>query len=233
MTDLLEYRVAEGVATITMDDGKANALSHAMIGAVDAAVDRAVSDARALVLAGRDGRFSAGFDLSVMQAGPEAARDLVAAGGRLCMKIYTLPLPVVVACTGHALAAGALLLLSGDWRVGGEGDFKIGLNEVSIGLPLPQFAIDLAAARLDVRQLTRATALAHIYDSAGAVEAGYLDVLAADPLAEATTVAAELAGRLSAFGFAGTRRTARQALADAVLTGIEADLIHFDLDPEA
>ncbi|MGI9600606.1 MAG: crotonase/enoyl-CoA hydratase family protein [Acidimicrobiales bacterium] len=232
MADLIQYELRDNIALITMDDGKANALSHDMIEAVDGALDRAVGEATAIVLAGREGRFSAGFDLSVMQAGPEAAQDLVAAGARLCARIYTFPVPVVVACTGHALAGGVLVVLSGDWRIGAEGDFKLGLNEVSIGLPLPQFAFDLAQQRLDPRQLTRATALAHIYDPATAVQAGYLDELDPDPVGRATAVAREMSDRLSGFGFAGTRRTARQAAVDKMLAELDADLAHFGLDPD-
>ncbi|MDH3705805.1 MAG: crotonase/enoyl-CoA hydratase family protein [Acidimicrobiia bacterium] len=233
MSDLIRDEQHGDVALLTMDDGKANALSHAMIDALDAGLDRAEADASALVLAGREGRFSAGFDLSVMQAGPEAARALVAAGGRLCARLYTLPVPVVVACTGHALAGGALLVLSGDHRVGAAGDFKIGLNEVAIGLPLPQFAIDLAEQRLSRRHVTRATVLAHIYPPDEAVDAGYLDSVVADPVPEALDVATELTARLSSFGFAGSRRTARQAVADKIVSELEADLAHFGLDPDA
>jgi len=233
MSELIRYEQRGAIALLTMDDGKANALSHDMIAAIEVGLDQAETDASAVVLAGREGRFSAGFDLSVMQAGPEAARELVAAGGRLCARLYTLPIPVVVACTGHALAAGALLVLSGDHRVVAAGDFKIGLNEVAIGLPLPQFAVDLAEQRLSRRHVTRATVLAHIYGPDDAVDAGYFETVVTDPVAEAATVASELTSRLSAFGFAGSRRTARKAVADKILAELDGDLAHFGLDPDA
>ncbi len=186
----------DGLAWLRLDDGKANALSPAVIEALGAALDRAEKEAGAVVLLGRPGRFSAGFDLSVMGSGPEQVRSLVTAGAELLMRLYAFPLPVVAACTGHALAAGSLLLLASDFRVGARGDFKIGLNEVAIGMTLPIFAVELARARLSKRHFDRATAQAEIYAPEAAVDAGFLDRLAApDAIEEA---AASEASRLAA-----------------------------------
>ncbi len=121
-----------GVAVVTIDDGKANALSHDVLGALETAFDDVeASDARALVLAGRPGRFSAGFDLSVMTAGPAQARDLLGRGARLGLRLYEFPVPVVFAVTGHALAMGGILLCCADVRIGADGPFKLGLPEVA------------------------------------------------------------------------------------------------------
>ena len=99
------------VAVITMDDGKANAVTHDLINALTAALDAAEASASAVVLAGRPGRFSAGFDLRVMQgATGEEVRALVNHGGALCLRLFESPLPIVAACRGHALAAGAVML---------------------------------------------------------------------------------------------------------------------------
>ena len=184
------------VLIATMDDSKANALSHAMIDAVRGAVAEAEADdgVRALVLAGRPGRFCAGFDLSVIQSGPEAQTRLVADGGELVRTIYAASVPVVAACTGHALAAGALLLLGCDRRVGPDAAVKIGLNEVAIGLALPRWAVALASARLAATHLQAAVATGQLYDGAGAVAAGYLDrvvdpdAVVAEAVAEAQTL---------------------------------------------
>src|SRR5262245_23859536 len=122
---MLDVRLDDGVAVLQLDDGKANALSPAMIAAIEAALDRAEKEARAVLLLGRDGRFCAGFDLSVMRSGVEPMRALVTAGADLLMHLALHPLPIVVGCTGHALAAGALLLLAADARTGARGEFKI------------------------------------------------------------------------------------------------------------
>ena len=128
----------ENVATLFLDDGKANALGYQVIDALLEAFDEVeTSDANALVLAGRPDRFSAGFDLSVMNEGSDAARGMLTKGVDLFLRMYMFSRPVVAACTGHAIAAGSILLLCSDLRVGSEGDFKVGLPEVTIGMALP------------------------------------------------------------------------------------------------
>lgn len=173
--ETVRYELRDGIAVVTMDDGKANALSHAVIDALHASLDRAEREARAVVLTGREKRLSGGFDLAVMMSSPEATRNLVTAGAELMLRLYTFPRPVVVACTGHALAAGAILLLVADARIGAEGEFKIGLNEVSIQMTLPIFAMELARDRLSKRHFTAAVTQARIYDPSAAKDAGYLD----------------------------------------------------------
>src|SRR5262245_32988589 len=135
--EVLRYSLEDKVAVVQMDDGKANALSRPMIDALDAALTRAEAEAGAMVLAGRPERFCAGFDLRIMMSGPDAATELLRAGSSLLMHLYGATIPLVIACTGHALAGGALVVLTGDHRVGARGAFRIGLNEVSIGLPVP------------------------------------------------------------------------------------------------
>jgi enoyl-CoA hydratase len=192
----LDYTLDDRVAVLRLDDGKANALSHAMIDALERALDRAEKEAGAVCILGRAGRLCAGFDLSVMRAGPEAMRKLVTAGAELCLRMAVHPLPILIGCTGHALAAGALLLLSADTRIGARGDFKIGLNEVAIGMPLPIFAYELARERLSKRHLLRAAAQAELYTPDAAVDAGFLDS-ACEPAALAQTALGE-ARRLAA-----------------------------------
>ncbi|HET8621413.1 MAG TPA: crotonase/enoyl-CoA hydratase family protein [Acidimicrobiales bacterium] len=223
--------VEDGVAVVRFDDGKANVLSYTAVDALAAALDRAEADAASVCIVGRDGRLCAGFDLAVMSAGPDAARDLVAKGGDLLMRLYLHPQPVVVAVTGHALAAGALLVLSCDVRIGADVPAKIGLNETAIGMPLPLFAIALAEDRLDRRHLVRATVAAEVFDPAGAVAAGYLDrvVPAADVVAEAVAEARRL-GALSSTAYARTKQAMRGPLAARVREGAAADLARFGVD---
>lgn len=230
MTEPVAVEVDEhGVTAVTLDDGKANAISPVVIQQLHDALDRAETDGKAVLLAGRPGRFSAGFDLSVMQEGPDEARRLVGGGAELALRIYEFPMPVVMACTGHALAMGAILLMSSDYRVGVEGDFKIGLNEVSIGMPLPVFATELARDRLSRRQFTRAVNHATIYSPADAVDAGFLDEVAAPEalLDVATERARDLAARLDPSAFRATRVNARHATGAYIRETLEADLSGF------
>lgn len=217
---------------IRVDDGKANALGHETINAFVDALERAEADADAVAILGRAGRFSAGFDLTVMKESVEASQRLVGRGAELFMRLYGFPRPVVAGCTGHALAAGALLLLSCDERIGVDTEVKIGLPEVGIGMPLPRFGVELARDRLTPKEFTRATMLATIYSPAEAVDAGFLDEIVSpvDLEERVVTRAAELGKALHRGGFAATRNNARGATIEAIRAGLSSDLASFSVD---
>jgi len=232
MASPIQTTFSDGVAVLCLDDGKANALGHATIDAFFDALDRAEADADAVALIGRPGRFSAGFDLAVMKEGAAAAQRLVERGAQLLMRLYGFPRPVIAGCTGHALAAGALLLLSCDARVGVDTDVKIGLPEVGIGMPLPRFGVELARDRLTPHEFTRATMLATIYSPLEAVGAGFLDEVVApvDLEERVITLATQLGRSLHRGGFGITRTNARGATIDAILSGLSADLESFSVE---
>ena len=222
MTERTTYEQVGDVALVTMDDGKANAFGPPMIAAVDAALDRAADEAKAVVLTGRPGVFSGGFDLNVFRdGGPEEARAMGVAGARLMMRLYGWPRPLVVAATGHAIALGALCLLTGDHRVAADGDFRFGLNEVAIGRTLPPFAWLLARERLSKRALTGAALTSKMYDAEGARDAGFVDAVA--PAGELRDGAIERAAQLAdldADAFSTMKRDLRGEGIDAVLAGL-------------
>jgi enoyl-CoA hydratase len=228
------YELDGSVAVIRIDDGKANAISHAIAAELDRGLTQAETDAAgAVVIAGRPGRFSAGFDLTVMRSGIDEARDLLRVGAELALRIYTFPAPVVLGVTGHALAMGAILLLAADTRIGATGEFKIGLNEVAIGMPVPRFATELARDRLSPRHLTAAVNHARIYDPTTAVEAGYLDeVVSPDDVEQAALDhAGTLATTLTPAGFRRTREHLRGERAERVRAGLAADIAAFVVEP--
>jgi enoyl-CoA hydratase len=217
--------IRDQVAVVRLDDGKANALSPGRIAALGQAVDEAEAQAGALLLIGREGRFSAGFDLKALGEGPEVGRSLVQAGGELAMRLYALPMPVVIACTGHAIAMGAVLLLSADLRLGARGDFKIGLNEVSIGMSLPVFALELARGRLSKRHFDRAVLQGELYAPDAAADVGYLDTCCES--ADLEGAAFEESVRLAALprgAYARTKARMRSAVVGSVLDGMQKDL---------
>ena len=219
------------MAVLRFDDGKANVLSHAAIGAFEAALDRATEEAGTVCIVGREGRLCAGFDLAIMTGEPDGALRLVSRGAELLMRLYLHPQPVVVAVTGHALAAGALLVLVCDVRIGADVPAKIGLNETSIGMPLPQFAAELARDRLTPTALVRATLAAEVYDPAGAVEAGYLDrVVPADEVVGAAIDEANRLGAYRAGAYARTKEVLRRATVDRVEAGAAADMAQFTVE---
>jgi enoyl-CoA hydratase len=219
------YQLEGTTAVVQMDDGKANALSDAMIAEVGEALARAEKEAKALVLAGRPDRFCAGFDLKVMMSSPEAARSLLSHGADLLMRLYGSPLPIVAACTGHALAGGALVLLTADVRIGAAGAYRIGLNEVSIGMPLPVLGMELARDRLAGTELGRATLRAQIYAPDEAARAGYLDevVGAADVVARAKEEAARL-GALSRMAYHATKTRLRGKTIAHIVATLDDDM---------
>lgn len=168
--------IKNDIAIITMDDGKANAINPTMLDALYRCLDEAEEKAKAIVLAGRENRFSGGFDLKLMMSLPgDEVASLVKRGGHFAMRLYSSPLPIVAACTGHAVAMGCFILLSSDVRIGASGPFKIGANETAINMVLPVFALELLKARIATSHLTNAAINAHLFDPDGAQTAGYLD----------------------------------------------------------
>ncbi len=223
--DPVTCTIEDGVAVVRLDDGKVNVISHHVLERLHACLDEASAGASSVAVIGREGKLSAGFDLTAMTAGPEHAQALVGAGGRLLMRIYGHPQPVVVGVTGHALAAGALLALSCDTRIGGDGPAKIGLNETAIGMGLPRYAVELAEARLAPAHLLRAAVQAEIYDPAGAVEAGYLDRVVPAADVEATAIAeARRLGGLPGGAYRHTKLALHRAMIDRVLAGLDEDM---------
>ncbi len=218
----------DAVLVVHLDDGKANALSFDVIAAIGAAVDEAEDDdsIRAMVLHGRPGRFSAGFDLEVMFGDDRSAIiELVCDGGALVQRLYGSSIPVVAASTGHALAAGALVLLGCDVRIGGDVDAKIGLNEVAIKMVLPDWALTIATDRLSKRHLQRALANARITTPRDAVDVGFLDevVPEGDELDRAIAVASDLASTLDPPAYARTVRAIRGSVLDLMAGQISSD----------
>ena len=216
------------VLVVSVDDGKANAFSVPMLAALDAHIDAAEADdgIGAVVIAGNDRAFFAGFDLNVIRSGDRAAiGELVSAGGAMVRRAYGASVPVVAACTGHAVAAGALLLLGCDQRVGPDAPVKIGLNEVAIALTLPDWAMTISKERLSRRHLQRCVANSRLVDGAGAVEAGYLDeAVAPDAVIDrAVEVAAELADTLDPRAYAGTVKALRGDVLADMDAAIERD----------
>lgn len=226
--------VVGDVSVITLDDGKANAISFDLLDGLNAALDVALGEARetkAVVVVGREGKFSAGFDLKVMTGDIAGARSLLGGGAELAMRIFEAPVPVVLGVTGHALAMGGILTTTADYRVGAAGSFKIGLNEVAIGMPVPGFAVELTRDRLAKRWFTRCIQHAEIVGPVDAVDAGFLDevVEPSAVLDRSVAVAQRLADTVHPVPFSVTRRTIRGSVADQLRASLAADLAVFDV----
>jgi enoyl-CoA hydratase len=189
--EFVQYSVADGIATIRIDDGKRNALAPAVLREIYAAFDRAEDDQAIVIVTGRDDVFSAGFDLKVMKKGGSAAIGMLRRGYALPARVLSYPYPVIAACNGHALAMGVFLMLSADYVIGTRGDFKIAANEVAIGMTMPRVAAAVLRNRLNPAAFQKAVTVAQYFDVEAARKAGFFDELVApdDLMARATALA--------------------------------------------
>lgn len=219
------YALADGIATISLDDGKVNALSIPTLRALHEALDRAERDAAVALLHGRTGYLSAGFDLQTFSAGLEAVLEMLRLGARLAERMLSFPRPLVVACGGHAVAAGSFLLLAADRRIGAEGTYRIGLNEVKIGLTVPWFAIELARHRLAPAHFDAAVICAQMHSPSAALTAGFLDrIVPPEQLHQEGLRAAGELGELDAQAHAASKLRARGELLASLREAIEGEL---------
>lgn len=224
MSQRVTYEQQGAVATITMDDGKVNVLSAQMLRELAEALDRAEAEQAIVVLTGRAGCFSAGFDLAVLRGGGAPAHELLNAGFELAERVLSFPTPVVVACSGHAVAMGTFLLLSGDVRIGAAGPYKFTANEVAIGMTVPHAALVILRHRLTPAHFDRAAVLADVYSPDTAVEAGFLDrVVPAGELLQTALETAVALGQLDLPSHAATKLRAREQTLDALRAAIEID----------
>ena len=225
MTDLVTYTLEDGIATIQMDDGKANVLSPDMLDQLNAAFDKAEADEAVVVFTGRDGGiFSGGYDLKVMMSGPKAAVALTCQGSRLALRLIQFPFPVIAASAGHAIAMGAFTLLACDYRVGCNTGTKTGLNETQIGMTMHHFGIEFAREFVPKNYLNRSMINGEIFGPEDAKQAGYYDVLVDKDAVMATAMgAAKMMKMLNMRAFKGTKRKSRAALIDKLEWAISED----------
>jgi enoyl-CoA hydratase len=225
MGDLVTYERSGQVSVLTMDDGKVNVFSIPMLSELHEAFDQAQRDETVVLLTGRPGYFSAGFDLKVFDGSADDTLTMLRSGATLAGRILAFPAPVVVACSGHAFPAGAFLLMAADHRVGADGPYKLGLNEVRIGLTLPWFAIVLARHRLAPSHFDHAVVTGAMLDPHLAREAGLLDaVVAPEALADAGLAAAEELTGVDRRAHAATKLRARKRVLDELREAIETEL---------
>jgi enoyl-CoA hydratase len=226
MGEPVRYQRQDSVATVTLDDGKVNALSLPMLQAINDALDRAQADGATVVITGRPGVFSAGFDLQVLRAGGEESDAMVRGGFELALRLLGFPTPVVAACNGHAIAMAAFLLLSADYRVGVAGPYKLTANEVALGITLPRAATEICRSRLTPAHLHRVAVLAEVFAPGDAAEAGFLDRVVGE--AELAGAANEAAVRLAGLP-PGAYMATKLRVREGTLAAVRADIDRGDL----
>ena len=227
MTDLVSYAFADGVATLTMDDGKANAMGPAMQAALNAAFDRAEVDEAIVVLTGRPGVFSGGFDLGVFKAGnPAETFKMLTGGAQLAQRVLSYPHPVIAACSGHAVAMGLFLLQCADVRIGLEegSGAMLQANEILIGMTLPYFALETCRERVSQPHL-HLVGTASAYAGEAAVLAGLLDeAVAPDAMAGAVQAHVARLRKANPASFTATKQRLRANVMAAMPGAVEKDI---------
>ena len=227
MSDRINFSNEGGIATITMDDGKVNVMSRAMLRDLGEAFDRAEKEAKAVILrSGRPGIFSAGFDLKVFAArDAQGSTEMVRTGAELALRLLSFPMPTIGVMAGHAYPMGTFLLLACDLRLAARGPFRMGLNEVAIRITPPTFAIELARSRVHPSWLSRTVTLGEMFEPDEALTAGFLDKVVAPEVLEAAakTSAIELAS-LDNASHVGAKKRLRAAAMTAVRAAIDAEL---------
>ncbi len=224
MSDLISYQLEDGIATLTISNGKVNAISPDVIAAFNAALDQAEADRAIVIITGQPGILSGGYDLKVMTSSPQNAINLVAAGSTLARRMLSHPYPIIVACPGHAVAKGAFILLSADYRVGAEGPFSIGLNEVLIGMTMHHVGIELARDRLRKNFFNRSVINGEMFNPQQALEAGFLDaVVAPEELMNAAKAMATQMKKVNMTAHKNTKLKTRKAFLETLDAAIELD----------
>ena len=206
------------VHVLTLDDGHNNVVNNEVAVELTTALRVAQDEAQALVLAGRQGCYSSGLDLDIIEAGGAPASELFHHGTELILRLVEFPRPVVTACTGPAFGAAAICLLACDYRIGAVGDYKIGMEYVTRGMEVPELAVELARNRMSPRHVTLACNTGQLYSPEEAVDAGFLDaVTTGDPVEEAVQMAAQFAERVHPQAFAATRSITCRSLTDTII----------------
>ena len=219
----MQYEVNNNIATLTFDDGKANVVGQAFLDDINAGLDRAEKEGvAAVILRGREGMFSAGFDLGEFKKGPEQGKAMVQRGFELLIRLYSFPLPLVAACTGHGIAMGAFIIMACDLRVGIRGEFKMSLPETAIGMELPPILLELTASRISRRHMTRVALLSEVYNPEQAVHAGFVDeVVDQGELEGRCMAAAEKLAQLPQGQFAANKLAVRAGTLQAMQASLE------------
>jgi enoyl-CoA hydratase len=218
----MNYELQNNIATITIDDGKANVVGIAFLDAINAALDRAEQEkVAAVILKGREGMFSAGFDLGEFKNGPEAGLSMVTRGFELLIRLYGFPLPLIAACTGHGIAMGAFIIMACDSRIGTRGAYKVTLPETAIGMELPPTLIELTCSRIPPQYMTRVAIQAEVFNPDQAIAAGFLDeVVEASELDARTLAVAEQLAQLPQAAYAANKLFARKKALASMTKGL-------------
>jgi len=223
--DKLTYSFKDGVAVIALDDGKANALGAQSWAELNQALDIAEKEEAIVVITGREGVMSGGFDLKEMEKGGLEALELTSKGSKFARRIMAHPRPVIMAATGHTIAMGAFLAMACDYSFIKAGNFKVGLNETLIGMTMHNFGIEMGRYHLNKSHFNRCVINGEIFDPKGAMHAGFFDrVVPEEQWPMAIPMVGQMFGQANPKAFRETKVRSRKDIFAILDQAIEADL---------
>jgi 3,2-trans-enoyl-CoA isomerase len=216
---MIETTIHGDIHELRLNRPPVNALSPELLLAISEGVREAPGrGARAVILSGREGMFSAGLDVPVLlELDREALGDSMEDFFGAMEALADSAVPVAAAITGHSPAGGAILALFCDWRVMAEGPFTIGFNEVRVGIPMPEVVVALARRTVGPRMAEKLCVSGRLLEPPEALEVGLVDELAAvEDVVETARRWCESTLAPSAFAVDETRRRTRGDLVEFV-----------------
>ena len=223
MTDPIATLSKENdISIIKLDDGKANAFSYDMLSQVNELLKKVPRDSGALVITGREGLFSGGFDLKTLATGDmEKITKMVQLGYRLLLELFSFDRPIVAAVSGHSIALGLFVTCSADYRIAIDGKYVCQANEVRNNMDIPTQIMEIIRARVNKKYFYSAVYHSEAYSVQDSIEVGYIDeVVSEDQFMERVMEKAKELATLPHPFYANTKKTAqddvRQKIADAI-----------------
>ena len=210
------------ISIIKLDDGKANAFSYDMLSQVNELLTKVPRDSGALVITGREGLFSGGFDLKTLATGDmEKITKMVQLGYRLLLELFSFDRPIIAAVSGHSIALGLFVTCSADYRIAIDGKYVCQANEVRNNMDIPTQIMEIIRARVNKKYFYSAVYHSDAYSVQDSIEVGYIDeVVSEDQFMKRVMEKAKELATLPHPFYANTKKTAqddvRQKIADAI-----------------
>jgi len=211
------------VSIIRLDDGKANAFSHEMLTRFNELLAEVPRDSGSLIITGREGLFSGGFDLKTLATGDmEKIRKMVILGYKTLLDLYGFDRPLIAAVTGHSIALGLFVTCCADYRIAIDGQYICQANEVRNNMDIPTQIMEILKARVNKNYFYPAVYHSDAYSMKDSIAVGYIDeVVSEDNFMERVMQKAEELSSLPHPFYANTKHFAQGDVIQKITDAIE------------